>query len=239
VTIGGVSDTYSVTTVEGVVDYCTGKLGSYALYYDADHPDGTNKACVSGGTIDATLTSVTASGAAQSLSTAGTNGILWDGWNAHFVSIPIVSSGITSQNGRVEVDVTMGGALPSGSTVGIFEYGDDAPNGGIFAKLQYLGGSGYRLLLYNYSTGDDPVADTLYVPATINTTYHVTLDWNSTTGKTYAKIGAEEKEITGINLTAFVPGYAPTDPKFGARWSGNVSTVPAGFDNIKMGASQR
>jgi len=216
---------------------CDG-IGIYSLSYNVDHTSGTTTACTSGGT-----TTVTLSGTGVSVQGTTDKYIQWTGAIDSFISAPLADTGITSQNGRFEVDVETLAILPA-NTIGIFEYGDQSTTAIITARFQYnatgyLGTSpGYRLIVAHVD-GTSVAGITTYVAATINTIYHIIGDWNATTGKVYAKLQAGENLSSAGVLTSFTPTISPTDPKFGERFSSNVSPQTVGFDNILTGASQQ
>lgn len=227
-----------ITSSGGGADYCVDKLGSYSLYYDADHPGGTAVACKIGGSSSVTLvisdinTTVNNTG-------GGTYGILHSGSNS-YARIPVVDSGLTPTNGKVSFDIKLPASMPT-ADISLFEYGNTVNANGLFVKLQYnatgAGGQpGFRANV-NHCDGSTTNANTSYLASTVLADSWVTIsaDWNSTTGFVNATMtGATNGHVSGA-ISAFTD---TTYIYFGENIM-NFSTYNHGVDNIKTGTSQQ
>jgi len=213
----------------GEADYCADKLGSYSLYYDADHPDGTTTACISGGTTAVTISGVTVDASAN-MTSGGTYGIIWDGALDHFLSIPAV--GITPSNGRIELNFKFNSAEAS-ANVGIIEWRYSSGER-IKVNLVRSAGPVWKLELF-HADGSNVSVYTADTDLTSGTAVLIILDWSSSTGNLFASLNGVSATIAG--------GGAFTTPAtgviLGEDLSGSTSSTAVSFDDIKLSGSQQ
>jgi len=222
----------SVGSASAPADYCSDKLtGGWSLYFDADHPDGTTTACISGGTTTVARTAgVTASNTVNTTS-GGIYGNLWHGTTHDWVNVP--ANGISTQNGRVSFTFTTPSTVPA-DHVTLFEW----DNGSSQRVTVYLwhSSSTYSLRVAHVD-GSTTTAETAYVSLSGSTSYTVVADWNSTTGIVYGAIGATTDTTSGTISSFTTPANGV---RFGEDQTGlDGNSVGWGFDDIKMGVSQQ
>ena len=200
-------------------------LGSWGLYYDADHTSGTTTACISGSTTTVTLaTGVTIAGTTDKY-------VLWDGTTNSYLDVG--AYGLTTQNGRVQFTITTPTTIPS-QNIGLVEWYVGATSK-IIVYLQHSVGT-YQLVVI-HADGSTVTASTGYTSLSGGTEYVIIADWNSITGKVYAKIGT----IENLSAAGTISSWTPTN---GVRFGEDQNGITGGdvgwmFDDIYTGASQQ
>lgn len=216
--------------VSGGADYCTDKLGSYSIYYDADHPSGTTVACISGGTTNVTfMTGITAD-AAWNITAGGTYGIMYNGAINTYLSVP--PTGMSINSGRVEYKFKTPATMPI-DDIAEWEWFYDASN----QVKMYLNISGatWQLVATHIGGGTSTQVLTAFVSLVPDTTYYAVVDWSTVTGVLYADLNGATNTATTVTT-----GTTPTNPvRFGEDQAGKNPSTNWGFDDIKMGASQQ
>lgn len=217
------------------VDYCADKLGSYSLYYDADHPFGTTTACISGSTTTVTgMTGILTNSTAMNMTSGGTYGVEWDGAADHYLTIPAI--GLSDNSGRVEFKIKFPSTMPT-VNFAVWEWG--TTTAGVKLQLQYSatgagGGPGYRLSVYHYD-GTTTNATSSYIASTTlaGSTQTVKGDWSSSVSNLYGYFGGVEVSLA-LAVTEFAePNYC----YLGEKVMNNVPGMAIGLDDYKSGAS--
>lgn len=222
----------------GTADYCDGKLGSYSLYYDADHPNGTTTACITGGTTTVSATTgIDTASTAMNTTPGGTYGVSWDGALNHYLTVS--SSSLTDSSGRVVLDFVWPATMPT-TSFQIWEWGSTSAGARMYLNYNATGASGspgYRMTVYHYD-GTTTSATTAYIASSTlaGTVTTLIADWSASAGYVYAKLGSGTAATTALTVTEF---SEPADSYFGENALGNVPSLEVGFDAIKMGASQQ
>lgn len=227
----------------GTADYCAGKLGSYSLYYDADHPNGTTTACIIGSTTTVGMTGTDPTiSTSCNLTSGGTYGVCWAGGVDKYLAIP--NPGLTYANGRIELAVKLPATMPT-ADMSILEWYDSTV--GVRAILNYnatgAGGQpGFQLVFYHID-GTTISSSTAYTASTdlAGTTKTIIVDWLSG-GNLISSFSGSTVPISLGTATPFTVTYASyvltTDEvRFGEKY--NTGSCVLSFDDIKIGASQQ
>lgn len=226
-----------VGMAKGSSDYCTGKLGSYSLYYDADHPDGTTTACISGSTTTVSATTgIATNSTTMNMTSGGTYGVEWDGALNHYLTVP--ATGLSDVSGRIEVKVKFPATMPT-TSFQLCEWGSITEGTRLYLNYSATGAGGqpgFRLVVYHYD-GTSTTSATGYVASTTlaGSAQTIVGDWSSSAGFLYADLGGttQSSELTVTEFTEAANVY------FGENAMGTSPGTSTGFDDLKIGASQQ
>jgi len=210
-----------------------GNLGTWGLYYDADHTDSIYTACIQGSTTTVSVVTGVVVDTAFNSTSGGQYGVTWDGTINSYLTVP--ATGITPTNGRLEFNIKTPSVLPTSlATLGVVEWSNGSQ--AVIGYLQYSAGQyGFRV---KHADGTTAYSSLVLATLAPDTVYKAIIDWNGSTGELYTKLGGTESLATGLTLSGF------TVPTGGVNFGERSINDAAGdvnwyFDDIYLGASRR